>query len=397
MSKNFMKLSIITINRNNSIGLRKTIESVVCQTFKDFEYIVIDGESTDESVDIIKKHSASINYWVSEPDNGIYDAMNKGIKNAKGEYCLFLNSGDYLYSNCALEKAFIYDFFDDIVYGDAIFENYMRERTIKKYDFRPSILNWKFCNHQNCFIKRSLFLNFGFYRTDLQIASDQAFFVKVIFECGASYRYIPFVVSVFNLMGIAISNRIIYLREDNTIISELLKYPALHNSFKSVAFYDRVWNTPGVKFWYKTYLTIQSFILAIKRFFGKDFYYNSAKFFEKEEKKEENKMLFSPKKIRSPKNKKLIIWGTGDDGMIVYNYCLKHKIFVHAFLDSNEQKQKYAIDGRPVFAPKFAFENKGKNFFIAISSRNDCEEIANTCKEMGFEEGVDFCVPFTLR
>ena len=86
-----MKLSVITINFNNRDGLRKTIESVVNQTYKDFEYIVIDGGSTDGSVDVIKEYTDRIDYWVSEPDKGIYNAMNKGIDVAQGEYCLFLN------------------------------------------------------------------------------------------------------------------------------------------------------------------------------------------------------------------------------------------------------------------------------------------------------------------
>lgn len=94
-----MKLSIITINYNNREGLRKTIESVVAQTTREFEYIVIDGGSTDGSVDVIKEFSDYIDYWVSEPDKGIYNAMNKGVKVAHGDYCQFLNSGDWLYDS----------------------------------------------------------------------------------------------------------------------------------------------------------------------------------------------------------------------------------------------------------------------------------------------------------
>ena len=101
-----MKLSIITINYNNREGLRKTIESVVNQTCQDFEYIVIDGGSTDGSAEVIKEYSDKIDYWVSEKDNGIYDAMNKGIDKAKGEYCQFLNSGDDLYDNYVIEQIY---------------------------------------------------------------------------------------------------------------------------------------------------------------------------------------------------------------------------------------------------------------------------------------------------
>lgn len=94
------KLSIITVNLNNKDGLQKTIESVISQTCKDFEWIIIDGGSVDGSKDIIEKYSKEIDYWVSESDQGIYHAMNKGILRSHGEYLLFLNSGDYLFDIC---------------------------------------------------------------------------------------------------------------------------------------------------------------------------------------------------------------------------------------------------------------------------------------------------------
>ena len=90
------KLSIITINLNNQSGLIKTIQSVISQTFKDFEWIIIDGDSTDGSKELLKKHIQHFTHCISEKDNGIYNAMNKGIKLAQGEYIYFLNSGDYL-------------------------------------------------------------------------------------------------------------------------------------------------------------------------------------------------------------------------------------------------------------------------------------------------------------
>ena len=99
-----MKLSVITINYNNRDGLRKTIESVVNQTCRDFEYIIIDGGSTDGSVDVIKQYADRIDYWVSEPDKGIYHAMNKGIAVAHGEYLNFMNSGDCFYESTVVEN-----------------------------------------------------------------------------------------------------------------------------------------------------------------------------------------------------------------------------------------------------------------------------------------------------
>ena len=112
-----MKYSIITVNYNNKEGLRKTIESVIHQTFRDFEFIVIDGGSIDGSVDVLKEYDSQIDFWVSEPDGGIYQGMNKGIKKATGEYLNFMNSGDCFYSSDVLEKVTGYQYDTDFIVG----------------------------------------------------------------------------------------------------------------------------------------------------------------------------------------------------------------------------------------------------------------------------------------
>ena len=100
-----MKFTVITINYNNADGLRQTILSVVGQTCDDYEYVIIDGGSTDGSVEVIKEREDKISYWVSEKDGGIYNAMNKGVKAARGEYLIFMNSGDIFYDNKVLSDA----------------------------------------------------------------------------------------------------------------------------------------------------------------------------------------------------------------------------------------------------------------------------------------------------
>ena len=115
-----MRISVITINYNNGVGLRSTIDSVVGQKCNDFEYIVIDGGSTDSSLNVIKEYSHKIDYWVSEPDGGIYNAMNKGVAHAHGDYCVFLNSGDCFYSDVVLNRFMNYDAIEDIVVGKLI-------------------------------------------------------------------------------------------------------------------------------------------------------------------------------------------------------------------------------------------------------------------------------------
>ena len=111
-----MKLSIVTINLNNVAGLHETIISVLNQSSADLEYIIIDGGSTDGSAELIKEYSDRIYYWVSEPDSGIYNAMNKGIRKASGEYLLFLNSGDALASDNIVEEVFRADHNEEILY-----------------------------------------------------------------------------------------------------------------------------------------------------------------------------------------------------------------------------------------------------------------------------------------
>ena len=112
-----MKYSIITVNYNNKNGLEMTIKSVLGQTCKDFEYIIIDGGSTDGSVEVIKKYASRIDYWVSEPDKGVYNAMNKGIRKATGDYLNFMNSGDAYHSTSALEIIAGLHSDDDIIIG----------------------------------------------------------------------------------------------------------------------------------------------------------------------------------------------------------------------------------------------------------------------------------------
>ncbi len=194
------KVSIITINLNNLQGLIKTVQSVKNQVFTDFEYIVIDGGSTDGSYDYIASESALFSYSVSEADSGVYNAMNKGIQKATGEYCLFLNSGDYLYNSTTLQQIFEHKPTEDILYGDSIngdiYSKYP-EIVTPLYLFRKPLL------HQASFIKRSLFEQFGMYNESYKIVSDWEFFLKTLYQAKVSYKYIPNIPIVcFDMGGI---------------------------------------------------------------------------------------------------------------------------------------------------------------------------------------------------
>ena len=183
-----MFLSIITINRNNATGLKKTLESVAAQTCRDFEHIIIDGASTDGSVDIIKEYIESpagknVSYWVSEPDNGVYNAMNKGIKQlGNSDYCLFLNSGDWLYDENVVKREVAFHHTEDLIYFDPIIVKKGKSKQ-KLPDKLP--IYFFLCgftlNHQNELIKTSLQKD-NLYNENLKITykEDLPFIEKLL-------------------------------------------------------------------------------------------------------------------------------------------------------------------------------------------------------------------------
>ena len=201
-----MKLSIITINRNNASGLKKTIESVVTQSFTDFEYIVIDGASTDESVDIIKSYSDKISYWVSEPDTGIYNAMNKGVLASHGEYTLMLNSGDYLVNKDVIRKVIPHLDSVDIIQGNTISQ---KEDIIKKQKgYGKSnitfidVMKGHFL-HQASFCRKELFETYGLFDETYKINGDTVFFAKCLAFGNATFKYLDIDISYFDITGIS--------------------------------------------------------------------------------------------------------------------------------------------------------------------------------------------------
>lgn len=205
MSEAKYKLSIITINLNNADGLEKTIQSVICQKFVDYEYIIIDGNSTDDSVGIIKKYADDIHYWVSESDSGIYNAMNKGIKKANGEYVIFMNSGDRFADSNTLTHVFSKEHTADILVGNIILEwkrfNERREcpsRITFHHFFSGNTLH-----HQATFTKRSLFDEIGLYDEQLKICSDWKFALLALAKYNKSVEKIDEDIALRDVAGIS--------------------------------------------------------------------------------------------------------------------------------------------------------------------------------------------------
>lgn len=195
------KVSVITINFNNKNGLRKTIESVISQDYTGFEYIVVDGGSKDGSYDVLKEFHSHIDFWISEPDDGIYNAMNKGVKRANGEYCIFMNSGDTFYNSNVLSSVFSAEYDADIISGIAHIGNKIwmpiRKSDISLFRFFIGGL----C-HQATFIRRELLVKIP-YDEKQPIVGDSKFFIEALIINNSKYIDIDKNVCIYELGGIS--------------------------------------------------------------------------------------------------------------------------------------------------------------------------------------------------
>ena len=253
---NKMKLSIITINYNNAEGLRKTLASVAAQTFRDFEHIIVDGGSTDESVEIIHQYtdenphtpSTCVVRWIGEPDKGIYSAMNKGIeialgkrvvnsfnrselvedknkgiKMASGEYLLFLNSGDYLVDECVIENVLPLLDGMDIIQGNTVSvinnKKFINRGYAKSDISFIDVYNGHFL-HQATFAKRCLFDLYGYFDESYKIGGDTVFFFKALGFGNASFAYRDINIAYYDVTGIS-ANHTPYWNKQRTLEDQM--------------------------------------------------------------------------------------------------------------------------------------------------------------------------------
>lgn len=225
---NATTLSIITVNLNNAEGLEYSLKSVIEQSYRDFEIILVDGGSTDGSLEIINKYSQRIKYWVSEPDSGIYNAMNKAITQSSGKYCYFLNSGEVLYDRNVFENFFKLKPVEPILLGNVImvYKNVVR---LEKYPRLPFSLFYtgSVC-HQAAFISKELFNSYGLYDEKLKIVSDWKFFLKTIVLNNVPVSYYDINVAYHDLYGISITNEKLFLEEREQVLREFIPHIILN-------------------------------------------------------------------------------------------------------------------------------------------------------------------------
>lgn len=247
-----MKLSIITINYNNLEGLKKTADSVISQSWRDFEWIIIDGGSSDGSKEFIEsiaaKKRSNVSFWCSEPDNGIYNALNKGIRHCKGEYINCMNSGDVFHSAETLKLVFSENYLNTVIYGDALFE-YSDHNEIRRFPKSMSF-RWLYndtINHQASFCRTDVLKN-NLFDENYKIMSDRKLWLK-LYLAGYSFKHISLVVARYDHLGISASNENLWMMEYQKLHNEIIP-----SYLQKIRFFDVI---------AKTYMEISSSLRAL--------------------------------------------------------------------------------------------------------------------------------------
>jgi glycosyltransferase involved in cell wall biosynthesis len=231
-------ISIVTVVFNGEAFLEETIQNVLKQTYHNIEYIIIDGGSTDGTMDIIKKYEGAINYWLSENDKGIYDAMNKGIDIANGNWINFMNAGDKFYKNTTCSEIFkgsSYDSDIDVLYGDLIvdygeFQRLERTRNI------DNIWKGMVFSHQSAFVRTSYHKN-NLYSLNYKIGGDLEFFYKT-FNNDRKFKYIEKIVSIMGVDGLSDGNRFQSIWQKHQIINDY-KFSLGYNMYYIYLYIDQ--------------------------------------------------------------------------------------------------------------------------------------------------------------
>ena len=241
------------------------------QTSNNIEYIVIDGGSTDGSLEVIKEYSNQISYWISEPDNGIYQAMNKGILASKSEYCQFLNSGDTLFTTEVTERML-----KNLPSGTEIFYGNMLKKINKGVlrskifaQNKPTLIDFYFetLNHSPAYIRRSLFDRFGLYDETLKIVSDWKWYLQVIGLAGIFPIYTNIDVTLFDMNGISNLNNIQLNIERRKVLEEILTMPVLKSFDQNALLIDQMKRISKYKPLYKFVWLIERMLFKYEKWF----------------------------------------------------------------------------------------------------------------------------------
>ena len=227
------KFSIITVCKNAINGITSTIDSVLAQNFTDYEYIIIDSQSNDGTIDIIKRYNLKITYFISEPDKGIYDAMNKGVSAATGAYILFLNAGDKFTTEYSLAavNTIIEQHKAEVYFGKIIWVDVENKYVINsKHDhvkYKAQLLAENF-PHPATIYRKEVFIKYGLFDLEYSIYADYEWNLRALTKYNASFYYGNFIVTTFYTGGISNNSNQEKKRQE-----ELLKFRTSYSFIKS--------------------------------------------------------------------------------------------------------------------------------------------------------------------
>ena len=215
-------VSVVTVVRNDAQGLERTMDSVASQDYSPMEYVVVDGASTDGTVEVLQRREAEIDRWISEPDSGIFDAMNKGIRLVSGEYVCFMNTGDRFVSTDTVSRMFLPTPHAELLWGDCIIETMKGEEYDRAIKVLKRLHRQMTVCHQSLFVKRSALLARPFNVLSFPVAADYDFFCERLLS-GASWEYRPLPVSRIDDRGSSVRLFRTNIREKRRI--SLARFP----------------------------------------------------------------------------------------------------------------------------------------------------------------------------
>lgn len=351
-----LKISVITVVYNSVQYIEQTIKSVLEQNYPNLEYIIIDGGSFDGTQDIIRQYEKYITYWCSEPDNGIYDAMNKGIDRATGELVAFLNSGDkYLPDTLnRLVESYIKDV-ADVVYGDCIIYNHDGKQTYEKKDAPIDELRYHMilC-HQAVFVKKKMFELYGKYSGSYKIADDYEWFLRV-YKQGASFKYVSYPICYYLNGGLSQQQERLCARDS---INIALSYACDQETKRRIEAYNFEWISR--LYW-------DGFISDIISGYNRDVF----------------KRILADMGVQE----KIYIFGAGYYGCQCIAWCKCLEIEIAGIIDNDAQKWNKQIEGIPIVSLEQIYD---KEIFIITASLLYGEEIEKQLLSAELQKGIDF-------
>ncbi|MGI6585248.1 MAG: glycosyltransferase [Lutisporaceae bacterium] len=349
-----LKLSIITASCNSEKYIEDAIKSVLMQTYRNIEHIIIDGGSTDRTLDIINKYSRNLGFVSSEPDSGIYEAFNKGIKASSGDIIYFLNSDDYLYDEASVEsiiKVFRDDNKLDIVYGNIVItdekcrHSHTFGRNMSLDDFKKGYMP----PHPGTFVRRRLFETYGLFDEGYKICGDFEFMLKCFMDDSDKIKYINRTIAVFREGGKSSDYRYSKIRE-----AEMKQIISKYFGESTKESFTESSDNPNAlcRLWLETLLLEEKGITRL---------------------------------LKSSNVKDVAIFGTRKMALYLYKDLQRENFRIVRFLDNNINMQNKKIYGISVESPEWLAKNHVDAVIVSIESSHD-EEVIKQLREITGDE-----------